>query len=667
MKTFWFLLFLTLNCNLVFAQFSKQKTDSLIHISQTTKDEKQRMKVLNTIAWNIAYQDLKLGEKYSLLAIEQAKKIKDSASLARAYNTIATIYNDQGKTDSAIEFQMKALGINKKLKLNENIGSNYANLGNIYANTNQLPIAKKYYLLAYDFISRESGTYASQMKLTMSLYQAYDQLGIPDSARYQIEKAYSLYDKIKGADDVEGFANALMADYQKNEGNLNKALDHLTKAEYFFKKTESPYDLFEVYLNFGSVYKLKKDYSQALQNYNKALNDYFDFSSLLSQSNLYNALSECYVEIGNYQLAYEFKNKTLIFKDSLSTQSAKDAMISMEKSFKQEKRNLELTNLKVTNSLQTARINEEKSTRTNLVLGIALLSILVFFILIGYRSKSKANRFISNQKVQVEIEKAEVESKNKEITASINYAKRLQEVMLPTVTQLNSLFKSHFILYKPKDIVAGDFYWSHLSNDYHYFAVADCTGHGVPGAMVSVVCSSALTRCVQEFNLKEPNAILAQTDDIVQHRFTSPESSLQDGMDISLIRINQKTNELTFSGANNDIWIYRKNEETSIVERTILSADHQPIGKYETKNAFTNTTFQLKKNDIIYLFTDGCIDQFGGPKGKKLKSIGLHHFLLTIQELSLENQKINTTEFLQSWMVNCEQLDDICMAAIQIV
>lgn len=663
---FFLLLFITASTLTSFGQLNKRITDSLIHLSETTKDDKQKMIVLNTIAWNIAYQDLNKGKKYCFLAIDHAKKINDSSGLAKSYNTIATIYHDQGQDDLAIEYQLKALEINKKLKLNESIGSNLANLGNIYANSEQILIAKKYYLLAFDYISRDSGTYVGQVKLAMSLYQTYSELNNVDSARYYIKKGYSLYEKIKGSDNVEGFVNALMADYQMNENNYNEAIKHLKKAEYFFTKNDSKYDLFEVYSNFGSTYKLKKNYSLAIHYFNKALNEYKDFASLRSQSILYDNMAECYSEMNNYKLAFEFKDKAMKFKDSLSIQSAKDKMVAMEKNFKEEKRNLELNNLKVKNSLQTEKLSKEASTRTNLILGLAMLSILIFFILLGYRTKHKANKLISDQKKQVEIEKLAVESKNKEITSSINYAKRLQEVMLPTEAQMQSLFTEYFIYYLPKDIVAGDFYWSHESDEFQFFAVADCTGHGVPGAMVSVVCSSALTRSVQEFNLSDPNLILTKTDEIVQHRFTSAESSLQDGMDIALIQINKANNELTYSGANNDLWIYRKNTETNKAERIILSADHQPIGKYDTKNSFSNKTINLQKEDVIYLFTDGCIDQFGGPKGKKLKSIGFHNFLLTIQDSPIQEQKIQLKEFFHQWMGNIEQLDDLCLAAIRV-
>ena len=193
--------------------------------------------------------------------------------------------------------------------------------------------------------------------------------------------------------------------------------------------------------------------------------------------------------------------------------------------------------------------------------------------------------------------------KNKEITDSITYAKRIQEAILPSSSLVENLLDDAFILYKPKDIVAGDFYWLEEKGDVVLLASADCTGHGVPGAMVSVVCNNALNRTVREFNLFEPGLILNKVRDIVIETFNQSGEDVKDGMDIALISYNKKTNELQYSGANNSLFLVTNGE------LKILPADKQPIGKYALTKDFTNHVVKLKKGDTFYIFTDGYVDQ----------------------------------------------------------
>jgi serine phosphatase RsbU (regulator of sigma subunit) len=272
-----------------------------------------------------------------------------------------------------------------------------------------------------------------------------------------------------------------------------------------------------------------------------------------------------------------------------------------------------------------------------------------------------------------------IEQSHREIKDSINYAKRIQSAILPPSKLVKKYLEDSFVLYKPKDVVAGDFYWleclkdSNTSNEIILVASCDCTGHGVPGAMVSVICNNALNRSVREYKLSDSGEILNKTREIVIEEFEKSDDDVQDGMDISLAvidfdRENDKANIL-WSGANNPLWILRKGDS----EISEIKPDKQPIGKYDNLNEFTTHKIELDKDDIIYLLTDGYQDQFGGDTeeekqkgGKKFKPSQFKDLLVSIRNEPMELQKKILNETFHTWKGSLEQVDDVCLIGIRI-
>lgn len=269
---------------------------------------------------------------------------------------------------------------------------------------------------------------------------------------------------------------------------------------------------------------------------------------------------------------------------------------------------------------------------------------------------------VKERTIDLHRQKEMVEEKNKEIVDSINYAKRLQQAILPPIDLVKSDLNDSFILFKPKDIVSGDFYWYIKSGDELLIAVADCTGHGVPGAMVSVVGANGLNRCVKEFGLKQPAQILDKLCDLVIETFEMTDHEVKDGMDIALCAINLKTKKVQFAGANNPLWIIKKNAE----DLDEIKADKQPIGKFDYRKNFTNHEFEFQNGDAIYLFSDGYADQFGGPGGKKFKYKTLKDLLLTIHTQKMTDQEIALNEAFMNWKGELEQIDDVCVIGIKL-
>nr|WP_299206548.1 SpoIIE family protein phosphatase [uncultured Brumimicrobium sp.] len=290
-----------------------------------------------------------------------------------------------------------------------------------------------------------------------------------------------------------------------------------------------------------------------------------------------------------------------------------------------------------------------------------LLIGFISLVLVGLMVLGLHVRQIKDQKLL--IEKGEViQEKNKEIIQSIQYAKNIQESLMPNMLQIQRALEHAFIIYLPKDIVAGDFYWVQNQHPYVLFAVGDCTGHGVPGAMISVMCQTALNRAVLEFSLLEPKEILDKTKELFLEQVGVHSQQFTDGMDISFCLLNKENNKLSWSGANTPLYII----ENKSNQLKIYQPDKQPIGRFVNDKPFNQHDIQLEKGDRIYLFSDGFQDQFGGPNLKKLKPKNFKDLLLKTNKLNLNLQREALIEAFNEWKGDENQVDDVCLLCVKI-
>jgi serine phosphatase RsbU (regulator of sigma subunit) len=299
--------------------------------------------------------------------------------------------------------------------------------------------------------------------------------------------------------------------------------------------------------------------------------------------------------------------------------------------------------------------------------GIILILLIFTFTFYSRRINEDFEAVIVRQKEEIQTTLAEIHD-------SITYARRIQTALLPPARTFQKHLPDSFILYQPKDIVAGDFYWMESppksssaapgGEAVILFAAADCTGHGVPGAMVSVVCNNALNRAVREFGFTDPGKILDKTREIVVEEFQKSEEDVKDGMDISLVALSHVGTDghrsLQWAGANNPLWIIRNGE---VLE---TRPDKQPIGKYTDAKPFTTHTIEIHTGDTLYIFTDGFQDQFGGEKGKKFKAANLKQLLLSIQHETMSSQKEIIATAFENWRGTLEQVDDVCIIGVRV-
>lgn len=417
--------------------------------------------------------------------------------------------------------------------------------------------------------------------------------------------------------------------------------------------------------------KLGKEYVEALINPKLIPCEYGSESRVLLNSLL-----------ANFYEATGDKTKTIFYlkdlfrsKDSLDLSKQKVLVNEqiLKQNFEKEQAN------QIHREKQKDIKNKEASKRQqNIILGIMILLIfLAIYLYISIKSgkQKKASLIqIGKQKVEIENQKATLEEKNKEIIESISYAKRLQDAIFPTIESIKEKIPNLFVYYQPKDIVAGDFYWMEETEDAVYIAVADSTGHGVPGALVSIVCSNALDRSIHEFRIKDVGELLDKTRELVLETFGKGDKNVKDGMDISLVCINTKKSEskevqITWAGANNPLWFIKKSTNhgsSSVNTLTEIKADKQPIGITDNPKKFTTHALKLYQDDLIYLFTDGFADQFGGEKGKKFKYKALQELLIANSNQSIQAQKDHLVKAFDEWKGNLEQIDDVCVLGVRI-
>lgn len=324
---------------------------------------------------------------------------------------------------------------------------------------------------------------------------------------------------------------------------------------------------------------------------------------------------------------------------------------------------------------QLTKINRQQTIIWLSLVAISAVVFGIFMVFNTYQKSKKTNLLLSTKNEEIETQKLLIEEKQHEIIDSIHYAQRIQKAMLAKKEVLDSYLKDYFILFKPKDVVSGDFYWAQdvLINQQQQLLLitADSTGHGVPGSIMSMLNISCIEKAVEVEKLTAPRDIINHTR-IKVIESLKRDGSLEggkDGMDCTILLIDFRNKKMTYAAANNPIWVMRSNkhdlsDSSQILE---LEPDKMPVGKHDKDQIpFQQHELQLEKGDIIYTFTDGLADQFGGPKGKKFMYKQMKALLISVASLSMHEQQITIEKALKDWMGENEQVDDITLIGIRV-
>lgn len=563
----------------------------------------------------IQSNELKVAIQKGFDALRAFEKLKDMYFISLTYSQIASINYKLKNNDKAIDYYKKALEVGIKNNHLGNVAYAYNNLGNIYSsNTKSLEMALEYY--------RRALAIRKQLNHEYEISPILSNIG-------------SLYIDKKDYVNAERFIKEALVLNMKQKRDKSIAIN---------------------YTNLGNIAYEQNNYKQSDYYYREALK-YLDGDFQIKELLYYN-LGEVNVKLGNYQEALQFSDTCMTIKDSLYSREAIKSLNDMQVKYETEKTKLELEKKDLESKNKQIAIYAALG-------GISLLLGLVFFIFRGYKNKEKSNLALE-EKNKIITEKSKiVEEQHKDITDSIKYAERIQSAILPPDKLWREILPQSFVYYKPKDILSGDFYWIEETKTHVFIAAADCTGHGVPGALVSIVNYNLLNKAVLEKELTNPALILDQVNVWLTQALhqTYNDANVRDGMDVSICAIDKKTRVMQFAGAFNSGYMIKDGHLTELIP------DKKPVGAFieDDITSFTMKEFQLTGNESIYLFSDGYADQFGGPKGKKFKYKNLQNLLLEVQSKSFDDQKVAVKKAFEDWKGSYEQTDDVLMVGFRFV
>lgn len=599
-----------------------------------------------------------------------AFKLKDISKISVVFNNKGLLNYSIGNFQKAYDYFNKHLMISALNKNINNVSIAYNNLAMLFQALGDKRTALDYYFktLTIDENLKNDRYYSATLN---NIASVYIDLKMNDSAYYYIKKCLKIKLQLN---DLYGE----MLCYQ----NLGNIYDHLEKNDsaetYFFKalklneKIKDHISNIEINNSLGNFYIKTKKLQNAIK-YLKIAEETLQLNNYHKSNEVYYKLSVAYENINDKENAYKYLKLYLTAQDSLyKNESVKK--IQERELMAEINRKKYLNELEILHKEQLLKERQEKNFFVNIIILCIGFATLLFGLLMyrNYTIKKKANNIlnernelITQQNQEITLQKKIIEEKNKDITDSIIYAKRLQEAMLPDETKFKQVFGDNFfILFLPKDIVSGDFYWLAEKEDGVLFAVSDCTGHGVPGGFMSIIANNALNRSIREFGLTMPNEILDTVNLLIDEAFSNNANNneVRDGMDIALCLLKKEAENwsLYYSAANRPLWIVRNN---TLIE---MKGDNQPIGKHEKRKAFSLHKFNLYKNDILYLTSDGYADQFGGEEMKKFKSANFKRLLTGICHENMTEQKNILLQTHYLWKKNIEQLDDICVIGIKI-
>lgn len=572
----------------------------------------QAASALRFAAVNYNIGDYKKATIYYKEGILLSEKIKNKKLLAQAFNGFANMFANQKQFDHAAEYFSKALTISRELNDTRKVSVILMNLANIEYD-------KAYH--SNDF-----------SKVNAAYKEAYEWAVLSKDSSQQ----------------VTCLGNWGLS--YSDEGKFQLSLEKLNKAIAIATHLKNRSDLVFLFYYKGRTFSLMEENQKALEEYSKSLSLAEEFKDADFISENYLGMAESNYGLGNYKIAYENFRTYKSLEDSISNKEISNELNSIKIKYDTEKKQKEIELLKVS-------ANKDRIVKISLLAGTLLLLILAFLMFNRYRLKEKTNKLL-------EYQNSIISEKNKDISDSINYAKKIQDAILPSLLDIKKVFPESFILSIPKDVVSGDFYWFAQQDHLKIFVIADCTGHGVPGAFMSMIGNTLLNNIVVERKICRPDLILNELRlEIIKSLKQGEDSQSKDGMDISLVCFNTQSNVLEIACANNPVWILKN--DNSFLE---IKPDKQPIGYASVDHKdFTLHTVTLEKGDVIYQFTDGYADQFGGEKGKKFKYNQLKESLLSIRNKPIENQGEILKQIFIDWKSKLEQIDDVLVSGIRVL
>lgn len=689
---------------------SIEKNKEILSSNKDAKNEYHYKKLLATAYNNKGRVFMNSGdnkramEEY-LVALKLRQEINDEKGIASSYNNIALVHSNQGNLEKALEYHQQALEVRQKIGDKYGVAMSFNNIGVIYVTRGDYEKSLKSHLASLaikeeigdksgmimslnniGIIYEKQGDTIAALNNYMKYLKASEELGDLQSMSYaynnigniymykkEYQKAYEYQmNSLKIKKELGDKAGMAMS--YSNIGSIfyeqtktKEALDNYLQALKLCKELGDTVLMINLYHNISNLYLKNGDQKQALENATIALQYAEKTGSKPGLKNAYNSLFEIYQAQGDYKKAFDYYQLFSSIKDSLLNEESSKQISEMNVRYESEKKDKELLKKDAELNKQQVDGQRKKIQRNAFIVGFLLILVLAVFVFRSYRQKKQANLLLEDKNLLIEKQKQLVEDRNLKITDSITYAQRIQQATLPSEELIKKAFPESFILFLPKDIVSGDFYWyTELPlQKGHLIVVGDCTGHGVPGAFMSMIGNTLLNEIVNVKGIYSPADILMELNKGVVgllNQSTDDSDTQDDGMDVTIVAYNPTTREVDYAAANHISYLYTKN---NLVQ---LQGDIYSIGGMfgRTDLVFTGQHLKLDRGDMLYLFTDGYADQFGGEKNAKFTTTRFEKLFSEINTLDIPTQKQQLTATFDNWKGDNKQLDDVLVMGIKI-
>lgn len=603
-----------------------------------------------------------------LVTQRRYEAMNNKTQVASVLKNIGLIYRDIGNFDKAVEYHQQSLAIYRQTDNLLMVGIAINILAGDYWSVGNFNQALDTYLKALK-VRKKLGNKTHIAGSYNNVALAYKSLEKNDSALLYYNKSLRLYIELKDRQNEAAIYNNIGNLYKKNK-LWDSAYSYLQKAlklRRVIRHTQgigySSFNIAQVLVELKRNTEARKYLLEAEKVARKLNDNYLIKECCLMLSEIYNTAGQ-YKQSLYYFQEYHNAVKRLQLDESIRR------VADMQIRFEAEKRQRIVEK-------KDAELQQQRMRIYYLTGGVVLLIVLIILAIVAFLQKRRSNRLLALRNMEIEEQKAEIEAQrdlateqrdmiteqNTKITDSIQYASRIQNALLPPENQMEKILERHFIMFKPRDVVSGDFYYFQKYKNYTVIVAADCTGHGVPGAFMSMLGISMLNEIMAMDNLE--NA--AQMLDVLRYKVkqnlhqTTGNESNSDGMDLSMILLDRENLKLHFAGANNPLLIVRNGEMNT------YNGDRMPIGvhMYDEEH-FANHEIKIEKGDKLYMFSDGYMDQFGGKKGRKLMSKNFKNLILDSSQLDLKKQKLELESFFDKWRGEFKQIDDIVVIALEI-
>lgn len=615
----------------------------------------------------VAFQtgDYANATNYFLKALKINEQLDYKSGVANTFGYLARVYTQQRSYQQAIGYHTKALKIRALLKDNAGAANTYNNLGLLHNQLKKYDQAIDYYTKSL-LIQRKLENQPGMAITYNNIGEAYNQQRNYSNALYYFLKSLQIK---KARKDFSGEAITL-----SNIGNIyyetrqySLAVKSLLKALEIRQRINDNQRIAATCNNLGRVLTQQQKYKTAIQYYTQAINLAKAIKSNEILANAYEGLAITYHRMGEHDLAFEAQRRFTRFKDMIFNEQTSKRISQLQARYDVQKKQRQIERLNRDQRLKQDEISKERALR-NAFIGISLLVIILAFML--YRNSKKdrisneifAHKSRELQQKTIEVERKNralshqkdlIENKNKNITDSLAYAQHIQKALLPSSKEIGAYLSEHFIYFNPRDLVSGDFYYFAVVNHQYILAAIDCTGHGVPGAFMSLIGHNLLNQIVKVRRETNPAEILSYLHDGVVEVLKQKNTDNHDGMDAAICVINPAKKRMYYAGANSPLLLIQSTKESPSGSPKVVSPDHQGVGGIFSSLEdvhFTNHSFSIQQPTTFYIFSDGYQDQFGGPDNKKFMRKRLRQWLVEHHHLPMETQRKGLASNIEQWM-----------------